>query len=154
MSPASTTVIPQPFHQVSGLNAWGEAINQAIKRFSDKDWNYTRLTLIMRNLNEISAPYVLGIDWLDVREKQGQLEYRTILNEITWGARHSNELGLLEIVSLRLNHALSEVSADEYWRGIRPVVRLQKRVDLLETGQTYAFWYRAEEVEGEEFENR
>src|SRR5438105_1341142 len=118
------------------MATWGQAINEAIRRFSDKDWNYSRIFLVLKQLSELDSPYVLGIDWLDVRSKKGQADYKTMLGEITWGGRHSNELGVLELISLRLNRALSEVTSSEYWHSIRPIVRLRKREELLQSGHT------------------
>ena len=140
--------------QPKDMIAWAEAINKALQRFSDKDWNYSRIFLETKPLAKLASPYVLGVDWLDVRNKQGQADYKSSLDEVTWGERHSHELGLLEIASLRLNRALAKVTTADYWRGIRPVIRLQKRSDLLQKSQIFAFWYRVEEVHGEEFENR
>ncbi len=134
--------------------AWADAINRVLKRFSDKDWNYSRIFLETRPVQELSSPYVLGVEWLDVRNQQSEGDYKNSLQEIIWGERHSHELGMLEIASLRLNRALAEVTTADFWHGVRPVIRLQKRSDLLEKGQSLAFWYRIEEVQGEEFENR
>lgn len=146
----STSACPQ----AEDMAVWMEAINRVLQRFSDKDWNYSRIALTLESLKERMTPYVLGVDWLDVRGKQGMAEFQTSQSEISWGMRHSHELGILEIISLRLNHALSELTTAEEWQGIRPVIRLQKRSELMDKGQTHAFWYRVEEVQGETFENR
>ena len=138
----------------SDMNQWAEAINQVLQRFSDKDWNYSRISLILTSLQEIPGPYCLTIDWIDVTGKAGKTVYKTSLDEMTWGKRHSYELGILEIISLRLNHALTEITSDDFWHGIRPVLRLQKKEELFLIGQTHGFWHRVEEVQGEEFENR
>jgi len=142
------------FPHLSEMTAWGEAINQALQRFCDKDWNYSRISLIACELSELDSPYILAVEWLDVRGKHGQEEYRTLVGEITWGERHSDELGMLEIASLRLNRALIEITTADYWHGIRPIMRLQKQSDLLAKGQTHGFWYRVDEVQGEEFDAR
>lgn len=133
---------------------WVAAINQALHRVPDMDWNYSRIELTLVSLHETVVPYVLEIDWLDVRGRTGEAAYRASLDEITWGQRHSHELGILEIASLRLNRALAEATSAAYWHDVRPVIRLQKRTDLLEKDRTHAFWYRVEELQGEEFENR
>jgi len=138
----------------SDMALWGEVVNKALKHFSDKDWHYSRIKLILCRLEEVTSPYLLGIDWLDMRRKQGQVEFKALQDEIVWGECHSNELGMLEIASLRLNRALLEVSTTEDWHGVRPMIRLQKRTALLQKGQTHAFFYDVEEVQGEEFENR
>ena len=147
-------ITPFSLPKLSDMTLWAEAINQATKNFSEKDWNYSRIKLIIYNLEQLTSPYVLNIDWLDLRGKQGQKEYKSCLDEVTWGKRHSNELGILEMISLRLNDALAETTTPEYWHGIRPVIRLQKSTELLKKGQTHAFWYDVEEIQGEEFENR
>jgi hypothetical protein len=138
----------------SDLQAWCDAINKAIKKFSDKDWNYSRISLVIKRLNEINAPYVLHIEWLDIKGKKGAAEYKESVGEVTWGQRHTHELGMLEIASLRLNQALNMVTSSEYWHNIRPVIRLQKKEEISRRLQTHAFWYQIEEVQGEEFENR
>ncbi len=120
----STSSLVPVCPQVEDMTAWMGAINQVLKRFSDKDWNYSRIMLTLHPLMELAVPYVMGIDWLDVRGKQGKAEYQASQSEITWGMRHSHELGILEIVSLRLNHALSELTTANDWQGIRPVIRL------------------------------
>jgi len=145
--------LPATLHSTDML-AWTDAINRALGRFSDKDWNYSRILLETRPVQGLSSPYVLGIEWLDVRNHQGQADYKNSLQEVVWGERHSHELGMLEIASLRLNRALAEVTTADFWHGVRPVIRLQKRSALLEKGHALAFWYRVEEVQGEEFENR
>jgi hypothetical protein len=136
------------------MTAWAQAVNQVLARFSEKDWNYSRLSLKVLSINEIDGPYALTIDWIDVQGKAGKNVYKNCLNEVTWGGRHSHELGILELISLRMNKALSEVSSDDFWHGVRPVLRLQKKTELEKLGQNHGFWYQVEEVEGEEFENR
>jgi hypothetical protein len=136
------------------LRAWCDAINNVLKRYSDKDWSYSRIYLIIKKLDEVSAPYSLRIDWLDVKGKKGKEEYQEVVGELTWGQRHSNELGILEIISLRLNQALNTVTSSEYWHGVRPVLRLQKTEELIQNLHTHTFWYQIEEVQGEEFEAR
>lgn len=138
----------------SDLEAWAVAINKALSQFSDKDWNYSRLSLVLVEISQLTYPYVLMIDWLDVAGRVGEAQFKTVLGEVTWGGRHSHELGILELISLRLNKALTEVTSADYWHGIRPIVRLTKRADLVQKGQTHAFWYAVKEVQGEEFENR
>lgn len=136
------------------MTAWAEAINSALKQFSDKDWNYSRILLIIKELKDFTSPYFLRIEWLNMNAKKGIADYKTILDEVTWGSRHSYELGILEIISLRLNYALSEVTSTDYWHQVRPVFRLQKKDEALAQGYTHGFWYEIQEVQGEEFENR
>lgn len=140
--------------KAADLTAWADAINAALGRYSDKDWNYSRIRLVPCPIRETDAPYLLMVEWMDVRSKTGQAAYKTSQDEVTWGGRHSHELGVLEIISLRLNLALSQVTSAEFWDGVRPVVRLQKKAAIEALGQTHAFWYRVDEVQGEEFDNR
>lgn len=99
-------------------------------------------------------PYVLWCEWLDLRQKHNQREINDIKEEIRWGERHSNELGILELISLRINKALLESTSDEYWEFHRPVIRVAKTKLLTDQGIEEAFWYQVTEVEGEEFDNR
>jgi hypothetical protein len=78
---------------------------------------------------------------------------KALTDEIAWGERHSSELGILEIVSLRINKALLTAS-NSLWRDKRPVLRLAKRNLLLDQGVRAALWYEVREVTGEDFESR
>jgi hypothetical protein len=131
-----------------------QQINDALKRHSDKDWNYSRIHLQLRPLVQINSPYVLHIETIELTERPGKDELARLRDEIAWGSRHSDELGILEIISLRVNKALLESTSDEYWGNHRPVVRIVKTQDLVSQGVTYAFWYEVEEVGGEEFDSR
>lgn len=99
-------------------------------------------------------PYVLWCDWLDVRKRHNGQSINDIKQEIRWGERHADELGILELISLRLNKALLEATSDEYWEFVRPVIRVVKTQELISQGIENAFWYQVTEVEGEEFDNR
>ncbi len=138
----------------SHLQTWVEALNKELKRYSDKDWNYSRIVVEMHPLTHLTSPYILDIEWLALDGKQAQTTLKTLQGELTWGGRHSHELGILEIISLRLNKALLEVTSDAHWNGVRPIFRLAKCQDLLALGRTHGLWYRVDEVAGEEFENR
>ena len=131
-----------------------EKINAVLAEYSDKDWNYSRITLEIRELESIDGPYALSVFLINVKTKEGRKEFGTYESEVTWGDRHSNELGILEMISLRINKALMETSSDEHWDFVRPVVRLTKREELLEQGITTGIWYRVAEVAGEEFDAR
>ena len=61
---------------------------------------------------------------------------------------------MLEVVSLRINKALLEVTSDEHWNQLRPVVRITKRQSIDREVTTEAIWYHVTEVAGEEFDNR
>ena len=136
------------------INAAKTAINDALKAFCDKDWNYSRITLETSSLQLLQTPYVLWIDYIDVGTKPGSLDFKNYSREVTWGVRHSSELGILELISLRINNALIESSSDEHWNYRRPVVRIEKREELVKQNITEALWYRITEVEGDEFDNR
>ncbi|MCX7915370.1 MAG: hypothetical protein N3A53_03590 [Verrucomicrobiae bacterium] len=139
--------LPRPNETVS-------LINRALAEVSDKDWNYSRITLTTLPLGDWPMPYVLWCEWLDMRKKQNHREISDIKEEIRWGERHSDELGILELISLRINKALLESTSDEYWKFNRPVVRVVKTKSLTDQGIETAFWYQVTEVEGEEFDNR
>ncbi len=129
-------------------------INDALSQVQDKNWNYSRIRLESRGLRTLESPYALWIEHVNPETKTGKAELKQLQSEITWGNRHSDELGILEIVSLRLNKALLEFTSDQVWSGNRPVVRVMKKQALETQGITNAFWYKIEEVAGEDFENR
>jgi hypothetical protein len=131
-----------------------ERVNKALLTYSDKDWNYSRISLLEKQLDSLESPYVLRFEILDLMTKQGRAELKALSDEVKWGERHSSELGVLEIVSLRINKALLEVTSDEYWQSQRPVARIAKRELLLAQGITSALWYEVREVAGEDFDNR
>lgn len=129
-------------------------LNQALESYSDKDWNYSRISLESCSLQSLDSPYVLWVERISTQTKQGAKELKSLQEELAWGSRHSNELGLAELVSLRLNKALLEITSDEYWDNLRPILRLLKKELLAQQGIVDAFWYRIREVSGEEFDNR
>jgi hypothetical protein len=130
-------------------------INAALLNYSDKDWNYSRISLITKSLADVNNPYVSKLELLDQNTREGRSQLKTLTYEVKWGDRHSSELGMLEIVSLRINKALLEVTSNEYWNQKRPVVRIIKKQVLDREGTTItALWYDIAEVAGEEFDNR
>ena len=129
-------------------------INSALRNYSDKDWNYSRISLIIGLLSELDSPYVLGLEILDLATKQGQADLKTLSDEVKWGERHASELGMLEVVSLRINKALLEVTSDEHWQYKRPVIRIVKREAFAGQPITHAIWYKIAEVAGDDFDNR
>ena len=129
-------------------------INKALADYSDKNWNYSRIILVTKPLQDLQSPYALWPDQLNLKEKSDQEALKSLENEVKWGDRHSNELGFLELVSLRLNKALLESTSDEHWNYLRPVIRTEKREELILQNITTALWYEIQEVAGEEFENR
>lgn len=131
-----------------------QQINDALIARSDKDWNYSRIHLQMRPLAQINSPYVLRIEQINLTEKSGKQELARLRHEIEWGRHHSDELGILEIISLRVNAALLESTSDPFWEYHRPVLRLVKKQELADQGIAEAIWYEVEEVSGEEFDSR
>jgi hypothetical protein len=131
-----------------------EQINSALLTYSDKDWNYSRISLVMCPLDKLDCPYTLKIDLLDQTTKAGQEELKTLTSEVKWGDRHSSELGMLEVVSLRINKALLEITTNEDWNQKRPVIRIAKRQQVDSETNTSVLWYQIIEVSGEEFDNR
>jgi predicted outer membrane lipoprotein len=129
-------------------------VNEALLRYSDKDLNYSRITLISKPLHDVDGPYALWYETLDVRTKVGKSTLKLAADEVAWGERHTNELGILEIISLRINKALMESTSDELWGFNRPIFRLEKKEVLAQKGINAALWYEVHEVAGEEFENR
>ena len=131
-----------------------DKMNEALKTYSDKEWNYSRISLQTRSLDSIEGPYALWLEIVSTKTEQGQTDMKMFRSEITWGKHHSNELGILEIVSLRTNKALLEVSSDEAWSFNRPVLRVVTKESLAQQGITNALWYKVHEVKGEEFDSR
>jgi hypothetical protein len=131
-----------------------DRVNLALKDHSDKDWNYSRISLTTIQLDEFITAYILKIEVLDLKTKQGLIHLKTLSDEVKWGERHSSELGMLEVVSLRLNKALLEVTSDEHWEFKRPVIRIAKKEVSNGKPDTRAIWYQITEVAGEDFDNR
>ncbi|MCG3149948.1 MAG: hypothetical protein PCFJNLEI_03415 [Verrucomicrobiae bacterium] len=129
-------------------------VNEALLSYSDKDWNYSRITLEVKPLEFLKSPYVLILEYIDVSPPTKRKAFKICEDEVNWGIRHSNELGILELISLRINKALIELTSDEYWNYRRPVVKLVKKEELLEKGVNNALWYCVTEVAGEDFDNR
>jgi len=131
-----------------------DRMNAALSGYSDKDWNYSRICLTIKSLADIEGPYALSIETLDQTTKNSRNELRSLTDELKWGERHSSELSMLEVVSLRINKALLETTSDEYWSQKRPVVRIVKKQDVAAKNLTCAIWYHITEVAGEDFDNR
>jgi hypothetical protein len=136
------------------MDALVKRVNTALQEYSDKDWNYSRISLVIRPLDGFVSPYILRLEVLDLKTKQGRTDLKTLSDEVKWGDRHASELGMLEVVSLRINKALLEATNDEYWEFKRPVVRIVKREALAGQQDTTAIWYLITEVAGEDFDNR
>lgn len=145
--------IPPPFTD-NDLQQLVTRLNAALESYSDKDWNYSRISLSIRPLDEFDSPYLLWPEVLDLVTKQGRNDLKALSDEVKWGERHSSELGVLELVSLRINKALLESSSDESWQNKRPVLRVVSRHLLIEQGVALAIWYEVREVRGEDFDNR
>src|SRR3989442_10995924 len=96
------------------LQSLADAINQSLLEISDKDWNYSRIQLLCRDLAHSDTPYALWVDRLDLETNEGRAALRACAKEVSWGDRHSSDLGILEIISLRLNKALLEHTDDDH----------------------------------------
>jgi hypothetical protein len=131
-----------------------DQVNSALSNYSDKDWNYSRISLIIKPLSSLHGPYSLKIEVLDQTTRDGRNGLKMLTDEVKWGERHSSELGVLELVSLRINKALLEVTSNDYWNQKRPVVRVAKTQDVYNEDTTVTLWYQVTEVAGEEFDNR
>jgi len=129
-------------------------INSALLAYSDKDWNYSRITLQIKPLSSFDSAYILRLETLDLTTKAGRNELKALVDEVKWGDRHSSELGILEVVSLRINKALLEATNDEYWHNKRAIVRIAKKEEIAGEPSTHAIWYHVAEVAGEDFDNR
>ena len=127
-------------------------INLQFESYANADWNYSRINLIVRPLESVNSPYVLQADQIDTLTAEGKIALKSLQSEVTWGERHSSELGILELVSLRLNKALLEVVPEA--NQFRPIIRLVPKEELASQGITSAIWYKVEEVAGTEFDNR
>jgi hypothetical protein len=145
---------PHSGNQSDQLDPTAVRINEALREYSDKDWNYSRISLAIKNISSLDSRYILGLEILDLTTKQGRTDLKTLSDEVKWGERHSAELGMLEVVSLRLNKALLEITSDDHWQLKRPVVRIVKTEDSARQVDEYALWYQISEVAGEDFDNR
>jgi len=146
--------IPNPSAQNEQMEVSVKRVNTALQEYSDKDWNYSRISLVVRLLEDFDSPYILRLEILDLKTKQGRTDLKTLSDEVKWGDRHVSELGMLEVVSLRINKALLDATSDEHWQFKRPVVRIAKREALAGQQDTGAIWYQITEVVGEDFDNR
>ena len=117
-----------------------EKVNAALLNYSDKDWNYSRISLIIKPINSVEGPYLLSVDILDQNTTEGRNALKTLTDEVKWGDRHTSELGMLEVVSLRINKALLEVTSNEYWQQMRPVLRIIKMQSIDREFTTHAIW--------------
>jgi hypothetical protein len=139
---------------VQNLHTLAEKINNCLEKYSDKDWNYTRLRLQVLPIEAIGAPYALVLETISTDTARGQAELKALRREVEWGDHHSNELGFLELVSLRLNKAFLAVAFGVTGESQFPVLRLAKLETLRAQNHTHALWYVIEEVVGEEFDSR
>jgi hypothetical protein len=151
MAESSETVTPIQPDRLERLVA---RVNEALSNYSDKDWNYSRISLQLQHLDKSAGPYALWFDLVDRTTRQGKAELKTATDEISWGVRHTDQLGILEIVSLRVNKALIEASSNEFWGTARPILRVVKKESLLQQGIVNAVWYVVTEVLGEDFDAR
>ena len=145
---------------IANLPGFVQRLNEILRRYSDKDWNYSRIRLVTLRVAALQCPYLLGCEFVDPNTRKGAREIKDVESEVIWGEHHSSELGILEIVSLRLNKALHAVVDENFQssgspshRG-HPIIRLLKRQTLLDANVPIAMWYEVQEVSGEEFDSR
>jgi hypothetical protein len=131
-----------------------QKINTCLEKYSDMGWNYSRIRLQLIPIQQLNSPYALAVETSLLTTPQGQAELKALRKEIEWGDRHSNELGILEIISLRVNKALLQSVTEPVWQGQFPIVRLVKLDDLRSRGAQAAVWYEVTEVNGENFDSR
>jgi hypothetical protein len=136
------------------LQTLADRINRSLESVPDSDWNYSRIYVTTKQLSEIDGPYALWVEQLDVSTAAGRRELKAVSEEVTWGERHSNELGILELISLRLNKALLQTGPVAGSDQKRMVIRIVKKEELFSQAITAAFWYVVREVAGEDFQNR
>jgi hypothetical protein len=154
---ATPSTVPNCIGDVRGIV---QRINEILASYSDKDWNYSRIRLTAVEVAALDSPYLLDCELLDLGTARGERECKEVQNEVVWGDHHSSELGILEIISLRVNKALLSLrdvnlaANNTATRKKIPVMRLRKRQDLLVAGTEAAIWYEITEVGGEEFDNR
>lgn len=136
------------------LTGFADAANRILAKYDDKDWNYSRILLVTRTLQSLDSAYFLVPDSIDPRNAEGRQALRDLVKELAWGERHSNELGVLELVSLRVNHALVELSGGPHAKEEIPVVRVVPRQSVEPKPGTQVLWYEVVEVSGEDFDSR
>jgi hypothetical protein len=139
---------------MENLHTLAQKINNCLEKYSDKDWNYSRISLQVLPIEAIAAPYALVLEVIPTDSQRGQAELKTLRREIEWGDHHSNELGFLELASLRLNKAFLAVAHGLTGESQYPVLRLAKIEDLRAQNASHALWYEVTEVSGEEFDSR
>lgn len=144
---------------IEQIAALVHSINEILARYPDRDWNYSRIRLRLAEPTALESPYFLGCEVLDDSTAHGRAERKTVQDEVAWGEHHESELGILEIISRRLNKALLALpghcfAADPVLKGRRPVIRLVRREELQKAQVPVVLWYEVQEVNGEEFENR
>src|SRR5690348_12428380 len=108
-------------------------INENLQKYSDKDWNYSRIRLKVVDVTTLECPYLLGCELIDMGSRRGERELKDVQDEVAWGDHHSSELGILELISLRVNKALLATVGPRFYvsgnppQDAHPVVRLVKR---------------------------
>ncbi len=131
-----------------------DKLNNTLNLYPDKDWNYSRIVLVYNELEKLSSPYCLWCDLADRSSDEGKRFIKRTEEEIAWGKRHMNELGILEIVSFRINKALADIGTQDIWGRFHPILRVENKERIAERGINACLWYRVEEVVGEDFESR
>jgi hypothetical protein len=138
--------------QIDDPAVWADRINDSLARLPDKEWNYSRIRLVAHPVDLQLSPYMLVIEHVMTSTTEGKAALKNAQAEVSWGERHSNELGILELISLRLNRLL--LAQTEDWPDRFPLVRIAKSEELLDQGVSTAMWYDVKEVSGEDFDTR
>jgi len=73
---------PPPDNQNRQMETAVEQVNAALHGYSDKDWNYSRISLVIRSLDNFNSPYILRIEVLDLKTKQGRTDLKTLSDEV------------------------------------------------------------------------
>jgi hypothetical protein len=137
-----------------------QRFNEILQGYSDNDWNYSRIRLKGVEVASVQSPYLLAYELVDPSTAKGRRDLKAVQDEVTWGDHHASELGILEIISLRVNKAMLALEGEHFslpdapQRRYRAVLRVVPRNALLASNIAAAIWYEVEEVAGEEFENR
>src|SRR5687767_13550931 len=115
------------------MNELVQWINDVLRRYSDKDWNYSRIKVTTVQVNDFQSPYLLVCELISLQTPEGKRDLKAVETEIIWGENHSSELGILEIISLRINKALLALVGSKPYltgeppRAFHPVVRLARK---------------------------
>jgi len=141
----------------TSITRWKDAVNQvnaALQEYSDKDWNYSRISLGYTPVICIRQPLCPRLETLDLSRNRG----RPISNPIRRGEMGRTptlpNFGMLEVVSLRINKDSSKSQATNIGNISAQWFVSLKREVLVGQPTVHAIWYRISEVAGDDFDNR